>query len=104
MSIKNMRERNPILIGVLSILIISGLTFFAFSIDKIPQLKQAYELKAYFSDAIGLATDNQVRVAGIKVGQVSTIDLVGDRVLVTMEVDNNIKIPQDATAQIKLAT
>jgi phospholipid/cholesterol/gamma-HCH transport system substrate-binding protein len=104
MSIKNFRERNPILIGVLSILIISGLTFFAFSIDKIPQLKQAYELKAYFSDAIGLTADNQVRVAGIKVGQVKDIELVGDRVLVTMDVDNNIKIPRDATAQIRLAT
>jgi phospholipid/cholesterol/gamma-HCH transport system substrate-binding protein len=104
MSIKNFRERNPILIGVLSILLIAGGTFFAFSIDKIPQLKQAYELKAYFSDAIGLAPDNQVRVAGIKVGQVKGIELVGDRVLVTMDVDNNIKIPRDATAQIKLAT
>jgi phospholipid/cholesterol/gamma-HCH transport system substrate-binding protein len=104
MSIKNFRERNPILIGVLSILLIAGGTVFAFSINKIPQLKQAYELKAYFSDAIGLTNDNQVRVAGIKVGQVNSIELVGDRVLVTMDIDNNIKIPRDATASIKLAT
>src|SRR5918992_2798128 len=104
MSIKNFRERNPILIGVLSILLIAGGTFFAFSINKIPQLKQAYEIKAYFSDAIGLTTDNQVRVAGIKVGEVTGIELVGDRVLVSMDVDNNIKIPRDATASIKLAT
>jgi phospholipid/cholesterol/gamma-HCH transport system substrate-binding protein len=104
MSIKNFRERNPILIGILSILLIAGGTLFAFSINKIPQLKQAYEVKAYFSDAIGLTTDNQVRVAGIKVGQVKGIELVGDRVLVTMEIDNNTKIPKDATAQIRLAT
>lgn len=104
MSIKNFRERNPVLIGILSILLIAGGTAFAFSINKIPQLKQAYEIKAYFSDAIGLTTDNQVRVAGIKVGEVTSIDLVGDRVLVTMDVDNSTKIPQDATAQIKLAT
>ena len=104
MSIKNFRERNPILIGILSILLIAGGTAFAFSINKIPQLKQAYEVKAYFSDAIGLKNDNQVRVAGIKVGQVKSIDLVGDRVLVSMDVDNNIKIPEDATAQIRLAT
>ena len=104
MSIKNFRERNPIIIGLLSIALIAGGTFFAFSINKIPQLKQAYEVKAYFSDAIGLTTDNQVRVAGIKVGQVKSIDLVGDRVLVTMEIENDIKIPRDTTASIKLAT
>ncbi|HEY7873992.1 MAG TPA: MCE family protein [Actinomycetota bacterium] len=104
MSIKNFRERNPILIGVLSILLIAGGTVFAFSINKIPQLKQAYELKAYFSDAIGLTTDNQVRVAGIKVGEVSSIELVGDRVLVSMDIENDIQIPHDATASIKLAT
>jgi phospholipid/cholesterol/gamma-HCH transport system substrate-binding protein len=104
MSIKNFRERNPIIIGILSIIVIGGLVAFAFSINRIPQLKQAYEIKAYFSDAIGLTTDNQVRVAGIKVGQVKDIELVGDRVLVTMDVDNNIKIPRDATASIKLAT
>lgn len=104
MSIKNFRERNPKIIGILSILAIAGGTFFAFSINKIPQLKQAYEVKAYFSDAIGLTTDNQVRVAGIKVGQVTGIELKGDRVLVTMEIGNDTKIPRDATAQIKLAT
>jgi phospholipid/cholesterol/gamma-HCH transport system substrate-binding protein len=104
MSIKNFRERNPRIIGIISILAIAGGTFFAFSINKIPQLKQAYEVKAYFSDAIGLTTDNQVRVAGIKVGQVTGIELKGDRVLVSMEIDNQTKIPKDATAQIKLAT
>lgn len=104
MSLKNFRERSPVLIGILSILGIAAGTTFAFEINKIPQLKQAYEVKAYFSDAIGLTTDNQVRVAGIKVGQVTGIELQGDKVLVTMDIDNNTKIPRDATAQIKLAT
>lgn len=104
MSIKNFRERSPVLIGILSILGIFGMTFFAFELPKIPQFKQAYEVKAYFSDAIGLTNDNQVRVAGIKVGQVTGIELQGDRVLVTMDIDNGTKIPRDANAQIKLAT
>jgi phospholipid/cholesterol/gamma-HCH transport system substrate-binding protein len=103
-SIKNFRERNPVLIGILSIVGILGMTMFAFELPNIPQFKQAYEVKAYFSDAIGLANDNQVRVAGIKVGQVTGIELQGDRVLVSMDIENNTKIPEDATAQIKLAT
>jgi len=103
-SIKNFRERSPVLIGILSIIGIVGMTLFAFELPKIPQFKQAYEIKAYFSDAIGLVNDNQVRVAGIKVGQVTGIELKGDRVLVTMDIDNGTKIPRDANAQIKLAT
>ena len=104
MSIKNFRERSPVLVGIISILVITAMTTFAFFIDRIPALKQAYEVQAEFSDAAGLSTENQVRVAGIKVGTVSQIELDGDRVLVTMEIDNGIEIPSDAFAEIKLAT
>ena len=104
MAIKNFRERSPILIGLISILAIAAGTVFAFSIDRFPALKQAYDVQAEFKDAAGLKAENQVRVAGIKVGTVSNIELVGDKVLVTMEIDNGIKIPDDAFAEIKLAT
>lgn len=100
----NFRERSPVLIGLLSILGIAAALTFAFSIDKIPALKQAYEIKAEFADAAGLKADNQVRVAGIKVGTVASLELAGDRVLVTMEIDNGTDIAQDASAEIKLAT
>lgn len=104
MSIKNFRERSPILIGILSMLGIAAGTTFAFFIDRIPALKQAYEVQAEFADAAGLVAENQVRVAGIKVGTVSAVELKGDRVLVTMEIDNGVEIPDDADAEIKLAT
>lgn len=104
MALKNFRERNPIIIGLLSILGIAAGTVFAFSINKIPALKQAYEIKADFADAVGLTTSNQVRVAGIKVGQVTGIQLQGDHVEVTMDIDNGTQIPKSATADLKLAT
>ena len=104
MAIKNFRERSPILIGIISILGIAAGTLFAFSIDKIPALKQAYDIQAEFADAAGLKADNQVRVAGIKVGTVGSVELAGDRVLVTLEIENGIQIPDDAFAEIKLAT
>lgn len=104
MSIKNFRERSPVLIGIISILAIAAGTLFAFSIDKFPALKSAFEIQGEFRDAAGLKVENQVRVAGIKVGTVSDIELVGDKVLVTMEIDNGTEIPKDAFAEIKLAT
>jgi phospholipid/cholesterol/gamma-HCH transport system substrate-binding protein len=104
MSVKNFRERSPVLIGIISILAIAAGTVLAFSIDKLPGLKQAYEIKAEFRDAAGLVSENQVRVAGIKVGTVGAVELDGDRVVVTMEIENGIQIPDDAFAEIKLAT
>jgi phospholipid/cholesterol/gamma-HCH transport system substrate-binding protein len=104
MSTKNFRERSPIIVGIISIIAIAAGTTFAFFIDRIPALKQAYEVNAEFQDGAGLNVENQVRVAGIKVGVVKEILLDGDRVLVTMEIDNGTEIPKDAEAEIKLAT
>ena len=104
MSIKNFRERSPVLVGIISLLAITAATTFAFFVDRIPALKQAYEVKAEFKDAAGLSTENQVRVAGIKVGTVADIELDGDRVVATIEIDNGIEIPSNAFAEIKLAT
>ena len=104
MSIKNFRERSPLVVGIISIIAIAAATTFAFFIDRIPMLKQAYEVSAEFKDAAGITAENQVRVAGIKVGTVKSVDLATDRVVVTMEIDNGIEIPNDAFAEIKLAT
>ncbi len=104
MSVKNFRERSPIVVGIISILGIAAATTFAFFIDRIPALKQAYTISAEFKDAAGIVAENQVRVAGIKVGTVESVELATDRVLVTMEIDNGIEIPDDAFAEIKLAT
>ena len=104
MSTKNFRERSPMLIGILSIVGITiGMTL-AFSIDKLPFIKQAYEIEGEFANAAGLQPENQVRIAGLKVGTVSGINLVGDRVVVTMEIENGTEIPKDTFAEIKLAT
>lgn len=104
MSLRNFRERSPVVVGIISIISIAAATTFAFFIDRIPALKQAYEVHAEFADAAGITAENQVRVAGIKVGTVSEVEIEGDHVLITMEIDNGIEIPNDADAEIKLAT
>jgi phospholipid/cholesterol/gamma-HCH transport system substrate-binding protein len=103
-SIKNFRERSPVLVGTISLIAIAAGTTFAFFINRIPALKQAYEVDAEFADAAGLTPENQVRVAGVKVGTVSDVVLQADHVLVTMEIENSVQIPDDAGAEIKLAT
>ena len=104
MSVKNFRERSPLLIGIIGIILITLFLGFSFSLDKLPFVKQAYMVEAEFADAAGLKTENQVRIAGVKVGTIESIELAKDRVLVTMEIENDVTIPEDAFASVKLAT
>lgn len=104
MSIKNFRERSPVLIGLLSIIGITTFMTFAFFINRLPFINQSYEVEAEFENAAGIQNENQVRVAGIKVGEVTDIRIEGTKVVVKMDIENGTEIPKDAGASIKLAT
>ncbi len=47
----------------------------------------SHEVTAYFSDANGITSGNEVRVAGIEVGSVKSIEVTGGEAKVLMEVD-----------------
>ena len=98
------RERNPIAIGIASIIGITLGLVLAFYANRFPFIAQNYELKAEFADAAGLTPENEVRVAGIKVGKVTDVRLMKDRVLISMEIDDGIEIPRNSPAEISLKT
>lgn len=66
-----------------------------------PGLSDAYEISVTFDDAAGLLTGTPVQVAGIKVGQVSRVELVAGRARVVMEIFGQYRIHADARATIK---
>jgi phospholipid/cholesterol/gamma-HCH transport system substrate-binding protein len=62
------------------------------------------ELRATFDDIGGLSARAPVRVAGVKVGQVSRIDLDDDlRAEVFLEVDSGVGLSIDSSAAIRTA-
>lgn len=59
-------------------------------------------LRATFDDIGGLSVRAPVRIAGVKVGQVSRIELDDDlRAEVFMEIDANVEISTDSAAAIR---
>lgn len=53
---------------------------------------------AHFEDTIGLYVGNEVTVLGMPVGEVTGIEPSGTKVVVQLEVDDDVKVPANVTA------
>jgi virulence factor Mce-like protein len=57
-------------------------------------------ITAYFVSATGIYSGDEVRVAGVKVGTIASIEPVGGQARMTIDVDHDVPIPADAKAVI----
>ena len=101
---KPFRERNPVPIGIIGVLAIVGLLALALNASKLPFLDSGHTVYANFDDAAGLQKGNTVRVAGVQVGKVTSVDLNGDVVKVGMKVNSSTHVNEGSTADIKIET
>jgi phospholipid/cholesterol/gamma-HCH transport system substrate-binding protein len=104
--VKSFRDRNPYAVGIVSVLVIGALTGFAFAVGLLGLLKDTYEVRAVFADAAGLRTGNEIRLAGVKVGAVSEVevDRAHGQVIVTLQINSGVDVREQATAEIALNT
>jgi phospholipid/cholesterol/gamma-HCH transport system substrate-binding protein len=58
------------------------------------------KITGYFTSAVGLYPGDQVRVVGVPVGKIDSIEPRAEDVKITMSVDRGVKIPQGARAVI----
>lgn len=94
------RERNKTVIGAVAIGVLLALLFGSFNLDK---FIGGSIYKAEFSEAAGLRPNDEVRVAGVKVGKVTSVELKGDRVLVSFRV-KDARFGQQSRADIRIKT
>lgn len=98
---RSFRSRNPLPIGIAGIVVIGlALTVAMFS-DDLPIIGGGTSYQAEFSEAAGLNSDDEVRIAGVKVGKVTDVELSGDKVLVTFKV-KDAWVGDDTSAAIKI--
>ncbi|MFJ8647635.1 MCE family protein [Streptomyces sp. NPDC093546] len=98
---KPVRERNPVLTGLVGLLVLALLGIGAYKVDALAA-RTGYT--ADFTEAAGLDEGDEVRVAGVKVGEVTGVALDGARVKVTFEVDDGTWIGDASTAAIAIKT
>ncbi|WP_131735760.1 MCE family protein [Actinomadura roseirufa] len=98
------RERNPVPIGLSAFAIIAVLLGLAMNLDDIPFVSGGRTHTAAFREAAGLRPDEEVRIAGVKVGKVTGVGLDGDHVKVTFRVDDGVRLGDRTEADIKIKT
>lgn len=76
----------------------------ALQYKSLPFFNNGKSYSAYFSETGGLAADAPVQVSGFKIGQVTDLELDGNRVLVTFEVDQDMPLGDRTEAAIKTRT
>lgn len=100
---KPLRERNPVAVGIVGLLIIAAIAWLAFNAGSLPLVGGGTSYTAYFTEAAGLQPGNEVRVAGVTVGKVTAVSLAGARVKVAFEV-NDTWVGDQTTAAIDIKT
>ncbi|SEG32040.1 phospholipid/cholesterol/gamma-HCH transport system substrate-binding protein [Thermomonospora echinospora] len=99
------RERNPVPIGLISFGIIAVLMVLAANLGNLPLLGGGPTYSAQFSEAAGLRSGEEVRVAGVRVGKVTGLDLAGDHVKVTFRIEEDgVRLGDLTRAEIKIKT
>jgi phospholipid/cholesterol/gamma-HCH transport system substrate-binding protein len=98
------RERNPVVIGAISLAVIAALMLAAFKADSLPLVGGGTSYSAAFTEAGGLKANDEVRIAGVRVGKVDAVELEGSHVRVHFKVDKGARFGTTTGAAIKVKT
>jgi phospholipid/cholesterol/gamma-HCH transport system substrate-binding protein len=95
-----LRRSNPIRVGIVFLVILAIGVYFGFT-KHIP-FKHGFRLKAVFATAVNIHPRSPVRIAGVGVGTVTSIQREGNAGLVNMEIEpKGLPIHTDATLKIR---
>ncbi|SEG17706.1 phospholipid/cholesterol/gamma-HCH transport system substrate-binding protein [Thermomonospora echinospora] len=100
---KPIQERNPVPIAVIGLVLVLVLGLLAYRADDLPVIGGGTTYTAHFTEAAGLNTSSEVRVAGVKVGKVTGVRLDRGRVKVSFRV-KDVWIGNASTVAISIQT
>ncbi|MCX4487342.1 MULTISPECIES: MCE family protein [Streptomyces] len=86
MRITPVRERNPVSVAIVGLLVLTLLGLAAWRADSLPFVQGGTSYSADFTESAGLTDGDEVRIAGVKVGEVTGVSLDGAKVRVDFRV------------------
>ncbi len=98
-----LKERDPAAVGTVTIVLrVLGLLV-AFNADDLPIIGGGTTYTAEFRESAGLRPGNEVRLAGVKVGEVRSVELARNKVVVDFRVDD-VSLGYRSTVSIQIKT
>lgn len=98
------RERNPVKVGAVSLMVILLMIVVAFKAEDLPLIGGGSTYYADFAEAGGLKSGDPVRIAGVRVGKVDSVSLDGNHVKVAMRIKTDSPFGSQTRAAIKIGT
>lgn len=98
------RDRNTLRLGVVGLVVIALLMVLAFNAASLPVIGGGDRYSAAFSEAGGLRDGDDVRIAGVKVGDVTGVDLEGSHVRVDFRITGDVAFGPGTAASVRIKT
>lgn len=100
---KPFRERNPVPIGAIGLVVLFLAALAAFNSDQLPIVGGGTSYSANIREAAGLKPADTVKIAGVKVGKVDDVEVEGDHVRVSFTVKDAF-VGERSEVAVKLQT
>ena len=100
---KPLRERDQASVGAVTLILGVLALLVAFNADDLPIIGGGTTYTADFRESAGLRPGNEVRLAGVKVGDVRSVELVRNKVVVDFRVDD-VSLGDESTVSIEIKT
>ncbi|MFH8926518.1 MCE family protein [Streptomyces pristinaespiralis] len=100
---RSAKERSPVAVALVGLLVLALLGIAAYKADALPFVGGGTTYRADFTEAAGLDEGDEVRIAGVKVGEVTAVALAGARVRVDFKV-RDAWIGDSSTVAIAIKT
>lgn len=100
----NPTRSRTVSLGIVGIVVAVTVSLSALQVDRLPFIRSGATYTAYFADAGGLVTGDQVQVAGVRSGRVEEVKLDGAKVYVRFTLDESITLGHKTSAAIKTNT
>lgn len=98
------RDRNTVRLGIVGLVVVAVLMVLAFNASSLPLIGGGDRYSAAFSEAGGLRDGDDVRIAGVKVGDVTGVDLEGSHVRVDFRVTGDVAFGPGTAASVRIKT
>ena len=95
------RFRNEIGVGLLMIAALCALLYMSFKVGALKSLGDTIVVEALFDDAAGLVEDGDVRMYGVRVGGVKSLDIEAGKCKATLVVRRDADARKDVRAEVR---